>query len=51
MPFKNRKPNPPLFLHVQADCPCCGKEMAVLFRSVGHLAVVEAKHWGQEKAS
>jgi hypothetical protein len=51
MPFKGRTPNPPLFLHVQADCPCCGKEIALLYRSVGHLAAVEVKHWNQEKVS
>jgi hypothetical protein len=48
MPFKGREPNPPLFLHMTASCPCCGKEMTVLFRSVGHLAVVEATHRSQE---
>ena len=49
-PVKGRLPNPPLFLHVQAACPCCGKEIALLYRSVGHLAVVEVKHWHEEEA-
>ena len=39
--------NPPLFLHAQAHCPCCGKEIALLYRCVGHLALVEVTHWNQ----
>jgi hypothetical protein len=44
-----RPPNPSLFLHVQAECPCCAKEIALTYRSVGYLAVVEVKHWNQAK--
>lgn len=34
------------FAHYFADCPCCGKKIAVTCRIHGNSAAVKAEHWG-----
>lgn len=35
------------FAHYFADCPCCGRQIAVTCRIQGNLAEVKAMHWGK----